>query len=63
MIDSGAGCSLITEGILRQINSVTLHRPDKILRDASGNIIKLLGKVKIPVTIKGDKGETLLQET
>ena len=62
MVDSGAGCSLITKGVLQRIPNVKLSPADKTLKDASQNIISLIGKVTIPVTINGDNKETLRKE-
>ena len=59
MIDSGAGCSLITKGIIEKLGIQKLQPPDKDLRDVSGNAIDIIGKTKLPVRIIGDNGENL----
>ena len=59
MVDSGAGCSLITKGVLAKIPVVNLTPVDKILKDASNNVINLIGKVVLPVVIRRDTGKTI----
>ena len=61
MVDSGAGCSLITKGMLRRLGAVKLKPPDRILRDASQNVIRLLGKITLNVEITGEN-RNLCQE-
>ena len=56
VLDSGAGCSLTTSGFIAKVPNVKLTPADKILKDASHNEIKLLGKVTLPVKIRGDTG-------
>ena len=58
IVDSGASCSLITTGILRKLGPVNVERPDRVLKDASQNIIRLLGKVTLKVQITGDDRKT-----
>ena len=62
MVDSGAGCSLLTKEVLEKIPNTTLTAPDMILKDASQNVINLLGKTTLPVTIAGDKGKVLKRD-
>ena len=61
MIDSGAGCSLLTKWILQQLGKVELSPPDRTLKDASQNTIDLIGKANLPVMIHGTNGERLTQ--
>ena len=59
MIDSGAGCSLITKGILQKMKTARITSADKILKDASNNEIDLIGKTKLTIEIKGAKGQVI----
>ena len=59
MVDSGAGCSLVTKGIIEMLKPVKLTSPDRLLRDASQNAIKLIGKTRLPIRIIGSKGELI----
>ena len=61
MIDSGAGCSLITKGILRKLGKAQLTPSDRTWKDASQNNIKLIGKATLPVIINGINGEKLAE--
>ena len=56
IVDSGAGVSLMTNGVFKRIPNASLSPADKALKDASHNDIKLLGKVSLPVQVRGDKG-------
>ena len=57
VVDSGAGPSLMTNGMFSKIPKGKLSPADKTLKDASHNNIKLLGKVTLPVKIRGDTGK------
>ena len=59
VVDSGAGVSLMTNGVFKQIPGAKLLPADKNLKDASQNDIKLLGKVSLPVQIRNVNGGTV----
>ena len=55
LLDSGAGCSLIDEDLLRKTANFSLLQTTNKLFDASGNPIPIVGTVNIPVSIIGTK--------
>ena len=61
VVDSGAGPSLMTNGMFRKIPNGKLSPADKTLKDASHNNIKLLGKVTLPVKIRSNNGKLLIR--
>ena len=44
LLDSGAGCSLMTNDVYDRIPNAALSPADRTLKDASQNTINLLGK-------------------
>ena len=62
LLDSGAGCSLMTKEVFDRIPGGTLSPADRTLRDASHNDIDLLGKTTLPVSIRGDNGKLLKRD-
>ena len=62
MVDSGAGCSLVTKGLIEMLKPVKLTSPDRVLRDASQNAIELVGKTRLPIRIIGSKDEFINTE-
>ena len=62
LLDSGAGCSLMTKEVFDCIPNAALSSADRTLKDASQNIITLLGKTMLPVSIRGDSGKLLRRD-
>jgi hypothetical protein len=62
MIDSGAGCSLLTKGTLKNVSGVDLRPADRVLVDASQNTIRLLGMTTIPIQIEGDSKQLISKD-
>ena len=62
MVDSGAGCSLLTKGAMERIPNAILSPADRILKDASQNVIKLCGKTTLPVTIIYDNHKVVKRD-
>ena len=75
MVDSGAGCSLVTQetipvagcslvtkGIIEQLKPINLTPPDGVLRDASQNAIELISKTRLPIRMNGNKSELIKTE-
>ena len=60
MLDSGAGASLATKGALDNAG-MQLRPADKTLVDASGNNIRLLGMINIPVEVFGDDNRRIVK--
>ena len=63
LIDSGAGVSLVTKGIVKKLGISKLQPPDKILKDASGNKIEMVGKTILRVKLRGENGDVVTKET
>ena len=55
LLDSGAGCSVISVDILHKLTMTEkdICRADKILLDASGNNMNIVGKIVLPVQVIG----------
>ena len=60
MLDSGAGAALATKGPLDNAG-MQLRPADKTLVDASGNNIRLLGMINIPVEVFGDDNRRIVK--
>ena len=61
VVDSGAGPSLMTNGTFSKIPNGKPSPADKTLKDASRTNIKLLGKVTLPVKIRGNNGKLFVK--
>ena len=55
LLDSGAGCSLIDQDLLTVVGHFNLNETTCKLHDASGNVIPIIGTVKMPVIAVGTK--------
>ena len=61
MVDSGAGCSVISSDILNKIRKANTVKTDKVLVDASGNDMNIIGVIMLPVKIIGLKESKLVE--
>ena len=54
IVDSGAHCSIISSDILSKVSEDILQT-EKVLLDASGNYMNVIGKVILPIKVNGIK--------
>ena len=56
LVDSGAGCSIISKSIFDKLHKHNgISRSDKILVDASGNDMNVMGTTHLQVKVVGTK--------